>query len=87
MVVKDMVGTVLVDAISNGKARLAGACDFVLDWVSIIVSAFSGVHLLALGAMGWLGVLPIAIAGGATTYHSVKWTHKNIQPEPEHDDA
>jgi hypothetical protein len=83
MIGKDMVGTILMDAIANGKAKLAGACDFALDWLSIIVSAFSGVRLLDMGAKGWIGVIPIAIAGGATTYHTVKWSHKNIKPEEE----
>jgi len=83
MLVKDMVGTILVDAISNGKAKLAGFCDFLLDWASIILAAYSGVNLIERGFWGWMGIIPIALVGGFTTYHTVQWTHENIKPEEE----
>jgi hypothetical protein len=83
MLAKDMLGTILVDSISNGKAKLAGTCDFFLDWVSIILAAYSGVNLVQRGIWGWVGILPIAIVGGFTTYHTVQWSHENIQPEEE----
>lgn len=81
MVVKDLVGTILVDAIANGRAKLAGNLDGLLDVASIVLSAFSGVNLIALGWQGWLGILPIALVGKYTTQHTVKWSAKNITEE------
>ena len=83
MVVKDVVGTILVDAIANGKHKLAGNLDGILDLASIVLSAFSGVNLIHLGWRGWLGILPIAIVGKLVTQRSVKWSHANIEQEPD----
>lgn len=78
MMVKDLAGTVLIDAIANGRARLAGNLDGLLDIVSIMLNAYSGVHLLHYGWRGMIGLLPIALVGKLTTEHSVKWSAKNI---------
>ena len=83
MLIKDLVGTILVDAIANGKAKLAGNMDGILDCASMVLSAFSGVNLIGLGWRGWLGIIPIALVGKYTTQHSVRWSHENIQQEPE----
>jgi hypothetical protein len=83
MFFKDWLGTVLIDAISNGKHKLAGNMDGLLDIVSIILSAFSGVHLIALGWPGWVGIIPIGLVGKLTTENATKWSHKNIKEEPE----
>ena len=74
MLIKDLVGTILVDAIANGKAKLAGNMDGILDLASIVLAAFSGVNLINLGWRGWLGILPIALVGKYTTQHSVRWS-------------
>jgi len=46
-----------------------------------VLSAFSGVNLIALGWQGWLGILPIALVGKYTTQHTVKWSARNITEE------
>jgi hypothetical protein len=85
MVVKDVVGTVLVDAIANGKHKLAGNMDFLGDIVGIVLASYSGVQLIHLGWPGWLGILPIGFTGKFVTQRAVKWSHHNIEQEP--DDA
>ena len=79
MLVKDVVGTILVDAIANGKAKLAGNMDGLSDVANIILASFSGVQLVHLGWPGWVGMIPIALVGKYTTQHSVRWSDKNIQ--------
>ena len=74
MVVKDVVGTVLVDAIANGKHKLAGNMDGIGDIVGIVLASFSGVQLVHLGWQGWLGIIPIGITGKHVTQHAVKWS-------------
>lgn len=83
MVAKDMLGTILTDAIANGRAKLAGNMDGLSDLVTIILASFSGVQLINLGWMGWLGILPIGIVGKYVTQHAVKWSHKNMKSDLE----
>jgi len=99
MVIKDIVGTIYTDAVSNGRHKLAGNMDgigdivgIVLasfsgvgigDIVGIVLASFSGVQLVHLGWQGWLGIIPIGITGKHVTQHAVKWSHQNIQPESE----
>jgi len=83
MVVKDIVGTVYTDAVANGKAKLAGNMDGIGDIVGIVLASFSGVQLIHLGWMGWLGIIPIGITGKYVTQHAVKWSHENITEEPQ----
>ena len=83
MVIKDVVGTILTDAVANGKAKLAGNMDGIGDIVSIVLASCSGVQLIHLGWKGWLGIIPIGITGKYVTQHAVKWSHQNIQPESE----
>jgi len=81
MVLKDVTGTVYTDAVSNGKAKLAGRMDALKDYAEIILASFSGVQLIHLGWMGWLGIIPIGITGYFATLHSVKWSDKNVNPD------
>ena len=81
MLAKDILGTLLVDAIANGKAELAGNMDGISDYVGIILASYSGVELIHLGWRGWLGIVPIGIVGKYTTQHAVKWSAKNIQED------
>jgi hypothetical protein len=83
MVAKDVVGTILVDAIANGKARLAGNMDAISDVANIVLASFSGVELIHLGWRGCIGILPIALTGKFVTQHSVKWSDKNIHDDGE----
>jgi len=78
MVVKDVVGTVLVDAIANGKHKLAGNMDGIGDIVGIVLASFSGVQLIHLGWKGWLGIIPIGLTGKFTTQYATKWSDENI---------
>ena len=81
MVLKDVTGTVYTDAVSNGKAKLAGRMDALKDYAEIVLASFSGVQLIHLGWMGWLGIIPIGITGYFATLHSVKWSDKNVSPD------
>lgn len=81
MVARDILNTVLTDAIANGRHKLAGDMDGLSDIVNIVLASFSGVQLIHLGWRGWLGILPIGIVGKFTTEHAVKWSHKNIKEE------
>ena len=83
MVAKDITGTVYTDAVANGKAKLAGNMDGIGDIVGIVLASFSGVQLIHLGWMGWLGIIPIGITGKYVTQHAVKWSHENITEEPQ----
>ena len=83
MVAKDITGTVYTDAVSNGKAKLAGKMDALKDYAEIVLASYSGVQLIHLGWVGWLGIIPIGITGYFATLHSVKWSHNNIKPEDE----
>lgn len=78
MVVRDIVGTILTDAVANGRHKLAGNMDGISDVVNIILASYSGVQLIHLGWQGWLGILPIGITGKYVTQHAVKWSHANI---------
>ena len=82
MIAKDVTGTVYTDAVSNGKAKLAGRMDALKDYAEIILASYSGVQLIHMGWLGWLGILPIGITGYFATLHSVKWSDKNISEEP-----
>ena len=81
MLFRSIVGTILVDAIANGKHRLAGNMDGIGDAVNIILASFSGVQLIHLGWQGWLGIIPIALTGKFVTQHSVKWSAENIKED------
>jgi len=81
MVARDVLNTVLTDAIANGKAKLAGNMDGLNDVVNIVLAAYSGVNLIHLGWQGWLGIIPIGIVGKITTERATKWSHKNIKEE------
>ena len=83
MVAKDILGTILTDAVANGRAKLAGNMDGLSDLVSIVLASFSGVQLVKLGWAGWLGILPIGVVGKYVTQHTVKWSHKNMKSELE----
>jgi cadmium resistance protein CadD (predicted permease) len=81
MLGKDVAGTILVDAISNGKDKLAGNLDGVLDVVNVVLYGFSGANLLSYGWRGFLGLIPIALTGKYTTQHSVRWSRKHIKED------
>jgi len=81
MVARDVLSTVLTDAIANGKAKLAGNMDGLNDVVNIVLAAYSGVNLIHLGWQGWLGIIPIGIVGKITTERATKWSHKNIKED------
>jgi len=83
MIAKDVTGTLYTDAVSNGKAKLAGWMDALKDYAEIVLASYSGVQLIHLGWAGWLGIIPIGITGYFATLHSVKWSHKNITEEPQ----
>lgn len=83
MFAKDILGTVLTDAIANGKHKLAGHMDGLSDVVNIVLASYSGVQLIHLGWRGWLGILPIGVVGKYTTQHAVKWTHANMKSDLE----
>lgn len=81
MVARDILATILTDAIANGKHKLAGNMDGMSDIVNIVLASYSGVQLIHLGWRGWLGILPIGIVGKFTTEHATKWSHQNIKGE------
>jgi len=81
MVIRDILATVLTDAIANGKHKLAGNMDGASDIVNIILASYSGVQLIHLGWRGWLGIIPIGIVGKFTTERATKWSHENIKEE------
>jgi hypothetical protein len=83
MVVKDIVGTVLTDAIANGRHKLAGNMDGIGDVVGIVLASCSGVQLMHLGWIGWLFILPIGLVGKITTERATKWSDENIKGEDE----
>ena len=83
MVVRDVVGTILTDAVANGRHKLAGNMDGISDIANIILASFSGVQLIHLGWQGWLGIIPIALTGKFATQHAVKWSHRNITEAPD----
>lgn len=79
MVVRDVLGTVLTDAVANGKHKLAGNMDALSDYVNIILASYSGYQLTHMGWQGWVGVLPIGIVGKYATQHATKWSHENLE--------
>jgi len=81
MIARDILATILTDAIANGKHKLAGNMDGLSDVVNIVLASFSGVELIHLGWRGWLGILPIGLIGKITTERASKWSHENVQEE------
>lgn len=79
MIVRDILGTVLTDAVANGKHKLAGNLDAVSDYVNIILASYSGYQLTHMGWQGWVGVLPIGVVGKYATQHATKWSHENLE--------
>jgi len=81
MIARDILATILTDAIANGKHKLAGNMDGLSDVVNIVLASFSGVELIHLGWRGWLGIIPIGIVGKITTERATKWSSENIKEE------
>jgi len=81
MIARDILATILTDAIANGKHKLAGNMDGLSDVVNIVLASFSGVELIHLGWRGWLGIIHIGIVGKITTERATKWSSENIKEE------
>ena len=85
MAVLDSVGTVLVKAISSGRAMLAGMCDVAGDLAKMSVLSVATVRLLDIH-WGWLGLLPVLITGFFVTYHATRLSQSFDEEEDSADD-